>query len=361
MSMVDQYTPYGSLTYTPLGDDRYRADVQLSPDEAHLNRLANVFEAGLGQLGVDQLGRVYQAMAQPFDQGQFQQAGGVIRAMPSQYEMIGYANAPQQRDADQVRQAMIDRNQGNLDAQRQQMQTSLLNRGIAEGSQAWTRAMDDWNRQQNDLMLGATLAAGQEQSRMFGDDLQAAVFQNQMRGQQYGEHTANLQYQQGIQDRLTAERQRQMQEATYLRQLPLNEATALMSGVQVQAPQFQSMPQVNVGAAPIMDATYGSYQGQMNAWQQQQQQRGGFMQGLMGLGGTLAGAGIMKYSDMRLKTDIRRLGGTLAGLPLYSYRYRWGGPQQVGVMAQDVLGAYPDAVSLVGDYYAVDYGKLLCL
>jgi hypothetical protein len=64
-------------------------------------------------------------------------------------------------------------------------------------------------------------------------------------------------------------------------------------------------------------------------------------------------------SDERLKTDIRHVGFTSSGLPLYRYRYK-GLPQVYeGVMAQDVLRVRPDAVSTIGfGYLGVDYGKL---
>lgn len=64
-------------------------------------------------------------------------------------------------------------------------------------------------------------------------------------------------------------------------------------------------------------------------------------------------------SDRRLKTDISRLGTSPAGIPIYAFRYIWGGPLFVGTMAQDLLLIRPDAV-IQGEtgYYRVDYDKL---
>ncbi len=64
-------------------------------------------------------------------------------------------------------------------------------------------------------------------------------------------------------------------------------------------------------------------------------------------------------SDRRLKTDIRRLGTSPAGIPIYAFRYTWGGPLFIGAMAQDLLLIRPDAV-IQGEtgYYRVDYDKL---
>ncbi|TAY82802.1 tail fiber domain-containing protein (plasmid) [Rhizobium leguminosarum] len=65
------------------------------------------------------------------------------------------------------------------------------------------------------------------------------------------------------------------------------------------------------------------------------------------------------WSDRRLKTDIRRLGISPAGIPIYAFRYIWGGPVFVGTMAQDLLSIRPDAViETRSGYYMVDYGKL---
>ena len=60
-------------------------------------------------------------------------------------------------------------------------------------------------------------------------------------------------------------------------------------------------------------------------------------------------------SDMRLKTDIERVGTGARGLPLYTFRYIGEPALYEGVMAQDVLGVMPEAVSVGEDgYYRVD-------
>jgi opacity protein-like surface antigen len=64
-------------------------------------------------------------------------------------------------------------------------------------------------------------------------------------------------------------------------------------------------------------------------------------------------------SDVRLKRDIALLGRLDDGLGLYSYRYLWSDTVYVGVMAQEVAAAMPDAVVTGEDgYLRVDYGKL---
>ncbi|MBX4924504.1 tail fiber domain-containing protein [Rhizobium binae] len=60
-----------------------------------------------------------------------------------------------------------------------------------------------------------------------------------------------------------------------------------------------------------------------------------------------------------MKTEIRRLGTSAEGIPIYAFRYIWGGPLFVGTMAQDLLAIRPEAVIATrSGYYMVDYDKL---
>jgi hypothetical protein len=64
-------------------------------------------------------------------------------------------------------------------------------------------------------------------------------------------------------------------------------------------------------------------------------------------------------SDCRLKTNVSRVGTTVFGLPLYRFSYLGGGEMFTGVMAQDVLGVMPQAVSRdATGFYSVNYGML---
>ena len=49
-------------------------------------------------------------------------------------------------------------------------------------------------------------------------------------------------------------------------------------------------------------------------------------------------------SDARLKQDIRRVGLLDNGLPVYAFRFM-GGPTQIGLLAQEVQQALPEAVT----------------
>lgn len=64
-------------------------------------------------------------------------------------------------------------------------------------------------------------------------------------------------------------------------------------------------------------------------------------------------------SDRRLKANISRIGSTVFGLPLYRFSYLGSDETFTGVMAQDVLGVMPQAVSRdAAGFYRVNYGML---
>ena len=63
-------------------------------------------------------------------------------------------------------------------------------------------------------------------------------------------------------------------------------------------------------------------------------------------------------SDRRTKTDIRRVGSTDGGLPIYAFRYKWGGPIQMGVMADEVAQVKPEAVVRVNGIDRVFYDMI---
>lgn len=76
----------------------------------------------------------------------------------------------------------------------------------------------------------------------------------------------------------------------------------------------------------------------------------------LGFVGSIIGAGLSLFSDVRLKEDIEQIGETPDGLPLYSYYS--GGSRQVGVMAQEMAILRPEAVGFEGDYLTVDYQQV---
>ena len=67
------------------------------------------------------------------------------------------------------------------------------------------------------------------------------------------------------------------------RNQPINEITALLSGSQVQAPNFVNTPQNQIAGTDYSGNVYRSYQGQLDAYKQQQANSNAMMGGLFGL------------------------------------------------------------------------------
>jgi hypothetical protein len=219
---------------------------------------------------------------------------------------------------------------------------NLANQGITMGSEAWNTAMRQQGQQQNDLLsqaslygLGLDMSANQQGYNQAANN---AAFQNQAQQQAYGQAANNAQfgnqaiaqnYQQALanagfsnqalaQNYQQAANNQQLQNQavaqnygqainnaqfgnqaalqSYQQQLaqynqPLNQITALMSGSQIQAPQFQQYSGGGqIGAAPIANATaqQGTYNQGIYG-----QQMAGYNAGMQALGGLFGGAAKM--------------------------------------------------------------------
>lgn len=317
LNNVDQYTPYGSLTYSETGASadgtpKFRSDIALSPEQQQLLNLGNKGDIGTAQLGVDQLGRINNAVSTPFSYG-------------------GLGDAP---TADTMAQAQ-DKGQAAVMARLQPqwthdqaaLDTKLSNQGIQHGSEAYDDAYRQFNNAKTDAEQQAVLT-----------------------GQQYAA--------QGQNDAL-ARRQQNITEYGAQRNAPLNEYSALTSGTQVQNPTFNNTNYTGSQPADLAGNIYKNYQGDINAYNQKVATNNANTGALFQLGGMAAGAYLGRPSDIRLKTAIERCGTLLNGLPVYSYRYLGDATPHIGLMAQDVLKVMPEAVMTQHGYYAVDYGMVL--
>jgi hypothetical protein len=187
-----------------------------------------------------------------------------------------------------------------------QMRQDLLNRGIREGTPAFESEMRRFNESRNDAFNQLALTG---------------------RGQA-------------------------MQELLTERNQPINEITALLSGSQVQSPQFQSTPQT-----PVSGVDYAGLVN--NNYNQQVASNNSMLGGLAGLGGSLIGgwakSGFMMPSDRRLKEGARVVGRLENGLPVWAFRYRGGDTTMLGLMADEVEQIRPEAVGEVSGFKLVDY------
>ena len=64
-------------------------------------------------------------------------------------------------------------------------------------------------------------------------------------------------------------------------------------------------------------------------------------------------------SDVRLKTDVVRIGTHPAGFGIYRFKYLWSDVRYSGVLAHEILESTPSAVTVGADgYLEVDYDAL---
>jgi hypothetical protein len=137
-----------------------------------------------------------------------------------------------------------------------------------------------------------------------------------------------------------------------LRNQPLNEITGLMSGSQLQMPQFQGYNPTSIAPAPVFAGAQAQGAADMQKYGIQQSGANATTSGLF----NLAGAAIAP-SDRRLKSNIERIGTHKLGIGIYEYDI-FGGRQQ-GVMADEVEKVMPEAVLMhPSGYKMVNYGLL---
>lgn len=245
INMVNQQTPFGSLEYTQRGTaadgtPQYTATTKLSPEQQQMLDLTNQAGIKYGQTANTQLGAVSDRLAQPLD-----------------FSTLGAAPVANEQTRQATADAMFARMNPQLERDRAALETRLANQGITMGSEAWRKGMDDFSRAQNDARLAIDAQSGNEMARMFGLESTA--------------------------------RDKAINEMVQQRQIPLNELAAMLSGSQVQGPQFVSTPQSQMAPADIMGATFGSYNGQMQGYNAQIANQAAQTQGLSGL----LGSGLM--------------------------------------------------------------------
>jgi hypothetical protein len=299
--------------------------------------------------------------------------------------------------------AIMARLEPQMARQRVSTETQLINQGLRPGSEAYNNAATLLGQQENDQRTQAVLQGlGLDMSanaQGYGQALTSGQFGNQAQAQNFGQgniqqgifnaaqaqnfgqgttaqNTANqavgqnytqnfnttaqnnaAQQQQFAQNMQKAAfenqaRQQALAEAIQQRQMPLNEISALMSGSQINNPQFQAYQGANIAAAPIAQTMQNAYNAQQNAYNQNVATQNANTAGLFSLGSAAIG-----LSDRRLKTNIKRIGTHKLGVGIYEYDIM--GKHDVGVMAQEVINVLPEAIHIhPSGYMMVDYGRL---
>jgi hypothetical protein len=280
-------------------------------------------------------------------------------------------------DRQRVEDALMARMNPQLQQEETRVQQQLSDQGIRYGSQAYNDAMRTYQQQANDARYGAISQAGQEQQRMDAMAAQRAAFQNAAQEQGYTQalgagtffnQAQNQLFQQnaaegaftnaGLAQQVgqaqsgfnasEAARNQWLQEQYAQRNQPLNEISALMSGSQVNQPNFVNAPSSQIPTTDYAGITQQGFQNQMGIYGQQMNNYNSTIGGILGLG-----AGVIK-SDRREKENIDRIATVFAAnsdgvrkkLPVYQYNYQDdpSSTRHIGPMAQDVERIEPGAV-----------------
>jgi hypothetical protein len=194
---------------TPQGQQRWDQEQRI------VGNLGNVAESGLNRVGT--------AMSTPFS--------------------FNSANDIQNK----AEGALMSRLQPQLDRDREQLRTQLIQTGFRPGTEGYDNAMQRADQQVNDARQQAVIGA-------LGTRGQA------------------------------------VQEENFLRNIPLNELNALRSGSQVSMPQFQQFSGQNIAPPPIFQGAAAQGNAAMDGYNTQAAQNAAFTQGLFSLGGAVLGA-----------------------------------------------------------------------
>jgi hypothetical protein len=256
---VDQVGPYGSTTYaqgdtyTMTGPDgqtyqvpRFIQTTTLSPEQQKLYDQQTQLGSDLNNLALSQTQRLSDHLGRPID------ASG-LPPVASDFSA----------DRRRVEQALFERLNPQLDRDRATLENTLVNQGFQRGTQAFTDAMDQHNRGVSDQRLAVTTRGLQEQQGLFGME--------------------------------QANRQRALQEMLALRNQPINEISALMSGGQVHLPTAQGYQGSNIAASDVAGNVYNTAALQQKQYEQQMNQYNQHLAGLYGLGQAAIMGGVKKW------------------------------------------------------------------
>jgi hypothetical protein len=321
LSNINEVSPYGSVNYAKSGTEtvkdptdpkgkrtiqvpRYTRTTTLSPDQQALLDQQNLAGKGVNELAISQIDRLKTSLGEPFN----------LDGLP---ERTTDWSADRQR----VEDAIMSRLNPQFERDEEATRTRLQNQGLTVGSEIYNNELEKLGQAKTDARMQAILAGGDEQSRL------AALSAD----------TRNA----ALQERLAVRNQ------------PINEISTLLGGGQVTVPQFAAPSGASVGQVPIGQYIQDDYANRSANYQNQ-------MSGLFGLGGTLGSAAI-GLSDKRAKKDIKPTGlFAAAGIPIKTFKYKAGGPRQVGVIAQDAERKMPSAVMRRPDgMRVVDYAQVM--
>lgn len=309
MNRISQNSPFGSISYSQSGTDPKTG--------APLYTQNTTLDPKMQQLLDSQMGA---------QQGISNVISQAIGNLPTE------AFDPSGINTDKIREASyssrVAQMQPQWEDEARSLEGRMSDRGIPIGSEVWNNENSRFDRAKND-----TLSQISRQSELDAANEYQRQFSNKMT--EYN--------------------------------MPINYLTALMGNSQgVQNPTFSPFAQSSAAAPDLQGSVWNAYKADSDRYANQQSNMMGGLLGLgkLGLGAAEAGlfgpaTGLLAFSDIRLKRDIKRIGAMPSGLPVYSYRYIWSDEPQVGVMAQEAAALFPDAVFMDDSgYLKVRYDRI---
>lgn len=316
LNNVNTYSPYGSSTYNQSGTTnvdgyqipQFSQNIQLNPQQqATLSAQENIQGGLSGGAETALAGRINNQASGNYGLGQYttglqNTAGqGPIQNNINQGQPIqGQVGMPagSQQAIGQAENAAYNQQEAYLAPEQQQQQSqldsSLAQQGITQGSTAYNNAESQQGRNAtfgNQQAQDAAIQAGQqEQNTLYGQSLQSGEFANTAAGQQYSQNLGAGQFantaegQQFGQNTSNAQLYNTAAGQAYGQQyqtdnLPYNQLSSLQGSTQIQNPQANAPAQSSVATTPVGQYINQNYTNQLSSYNNQQS-------GLYGLGGT---------------------------------------------------------------------------
>lgn len=238
---ADVFGPMGSSTFETMGTEKingvevpkYRQNVTLSPELQALYDRYIGNQQQIGNIANTSLGNIAGTFGQPLNLND-------VPAAPT-------------ADRGYYEDALFSRLNPQLERDRLAMENKLANQGIMPGSEAYREAIALNDRGNTDARLQSLLQAGNYAQQEYGMGTDA--------------------------------RDRAVREKLMLRQQPLNELNALMSGSQATLPQFSGFQGSSVQPTDYSGNVWNAYNAQNQQYQAQLGQQNAMMGGIAGMFG----------------------------------------------------------------------------
>jgi hypothetical protein len=355
LQQVNQQTPSGNLTYSQTGNYNFTdpttganynipqttATQTLSPMGQATFDQSQAAQYNLAALGANQSARLGQQFATPFDisggpsfgnvnsltgapqaQTSFADAGpigstfGASPDIQRTYEHGDDFSADRQR----IESGLMDRLNPSLGIERNKYEQQLADQGIRYGSPAYENAMRNYSMQADDARLAVIGKGGEEQQRLSDMAKAAGEFSNNAAQQQYEQMYGRANFANAAQQQQFAQnaqqgtfsnaalaqnfqqagtafnaanaaRQQYLDEQFALRNQPINEISALLSGSQVSKPSFLNTGGATIPTTDVAGLINRNFDQQMAVSNQQSATANNIIGGLFGFAGGLGRGG----------------------------------------------------------------------